>query len=32
MPDRIGRFQLYLDTSKYATGGDCIKYRMVNQN
>ena len=21
MPDRIGRFQLYLDTSKYATGG-----------
>ena len=21
MPDKVGRFQLYLDTSKYATGG-----------
>ena len=21
MPDKVGRFQLYSDTSKYATGG-----------
>ena len=28
MPDKVGRFQLYLDTSKYATGG--ASYQMQN--
>ena len=28
MPDKIGRFQLYSDTSKYATGG--ALYQMQN--
>ena len=32
MPDRVGRFQLYLDTSKYATGGALYQYRMESQN
>ena len=28
MPDKVGRFQLYSDTSKYATGG--ALYQMQN--
>ena len=28
MPDKVGRFQLYLDTSKYATGG--VLYQIQN--
>ena len=24
MPDKVGRFQLYSDTSKYATGGGIV--------
>ena len=28
MPDKVGRFQLYSDTSKYATGG--VLYEIQN--
>ena len=28
MPDKVGRFQLYSDTSKYATGG--VLYQIQN--
>ena len=32
LPDNKGRFHLYSDTSKHATGSAYIKYRMENQN
>ena len=30
MPDKAGRFQLYSDTSKYAMGSACMRFRMEN--
>ena len=30
MPNTTGRFHLYSDTSKFATGNELIKYRMAN--
>ena len=30
MPGKVGRFQLYSDASKYATGTLCIRFRMEN--
>ena len=32
MPDKIGRFQLYLDTSKYATGSALYQIQYGNPN
>ena len=32
MPDKVGRFQLYSDTSKYATGGALYQIQIESQN
>ena len=32
LPDNTGRFHLFSDTSKFATGSAYIKFRMENQN
>ena len=32
LPNRHGQFQLYSDTSKFATGSACIKFRMDSQS
>ena len=32
MPDIVGRFQLYLDTSKYATGDALYQIQMESLN
>ena len=32
LPDKTGRFQLYCDTSKFATGVHCTKFRMASQS
>ena len=31
MPNKTGRFHLYSDTSKFATGSNCTRYKMVSQ-